>query len=395
MTIPIGGPSRRSSTPFNSKIPLDWAQPDQSAQKILDTLKAGSRMFRDHPEIENLGVVLFGFSAGAAGAARTASSRLLSDTDASAPPQRVLAVIDLNELDQAPYMAPPSTPQLFLSDSGDIFGGLSTDVEDSDPKITHEALAHRLAASGVPLTVISQPGHFHGGSVHGYHNKVDYRFLRVWLAEVLKLRLPRNPPKDAPAVAPDWRGHAGWLGTYDVATGASTQPWGDGERMINVAIALRADYRDPRPFIWLPSEYAAKVWRTYAGTGSMPPLVSDKPIAAIDAFMRPGDEAKGANDALLSVSSGARDGSPTAPVRCGFPGRSALFVTFDRGISSGEAEIADGGAAIDGSPEIWANVMIIRLESSARAGSLKVSLSKIAPADGGPPGAATIDAICE
>lgn len=392
---------RAAAAEFNSiqlDLPLTYSDPEGNAKKILDTLRAAARRLPNHPEIENLNVVLFGFSVGAAAAGGTASSPLLSNADSRLPPQRVLAVIGLDELDQPPYQAPAWVPQLFLSDPDDGFGGLLTDVEDANPKITHDAFARNLAAkAGAPLTLISQPGHWHGGSVHGYQHRIDFRFLRVWLEEVLKLRLPATPPLAGPALAPDWRNHAGWLGTYDVAVRTSTQPWGDGERMVNVAISPRDGYHDPRPFIWLPSERAAKVWRAYAATGNMPPLTPDQPMTPLGAFIRPGsDPTAKVNDAMAAVSSDPGAAAALPSVNCGFGGVGAdasVLVAFDRAIKAGEAA-SEGVAAVDAPPEFWSNVMIIRLKSLASAGRLKLTLSKLTPADGGQPVDAVVTASC-
>lgn len=400
--LPDDEPNWRSvAAEFNSiqlDLPLTYFDPEGNAKKILDALQAAARKIPNHPEIENLNVVLFGFSAAAAAAGRTASSPLLSNPDSRQPPQRVLAVIGVDEIDQAPYQPPASVPQLFLSDPGDGYGGLLTDVEDSNPKITHDAFARDLATkAGAPLTLISQPGHWHGGSVYGYRHRIDFRFLRVWLEEVLKLRLPATPPLAGPALAPDWRNHAGWLGTYDVAVKTSTQPWGDSERMVSVATSPRENYHDPRPFIWLPSERAADVWRTYAVTGDMPSLTPDRPMTPLGAFIRPGpDPTAKVNDEMAAVSSDPTGGQPSPPAHCrlgGAGGDAAVLVAFDRAIKSGEAA-SEGVAAVNGPPEFWSNVMIIKLKSLAAAGQLKLSLGKLVPADGGQPVEATVTASC-
>ncbi len=383
---------RAAAAEFNSlqlDIPLDYFHPDASARKILDALKAASRTLPGHPEIEHLGVVLFGFSASSAAVSITASSKLLSNPDPALAPQRVLAVICLDELDQRPYIPPPSVPQLFLSDPGDGYGGLLTDVEHSEPKISHDALARGLAKAGAPLTVVSQPGHWHGGSVYGYNHISSASFLRVWLTEVLEQRLPPEPSTSAPALAPDWRGHAGWLGTYDVATKTATEPWGDSERMVNVAIAPRAEYRDSRPFIWLPSQHAAEVWRDYATTGSMPPLTPDRPMAPLYAFLRPGpDPAAKLEDLRVAIAPGE-----AAAADCGFAsGEASLIVAFDRAVKSGEATAE--GATIEGEPRFWSNVMIVRLKSATPSGPLRITLTHLAPADGGPLTDAAVTATC-
>lgn len=402
-------------------IPLDHQLPDASAERIIATLTAASEALSNHPEIQYAPVVLFGFSAGSAAAAITASSPLLSNPDPTKPPQRVVALIALDEINQAPFLPPPWTPHLFLSDPGDRFSGLLVDLYRSDPAITHDAFArHRATNEGAPLTLISQPGHWHGGSTHGLHNKVDYKFARVWLEEVLRRRLPPEPPTDAPVMLPDWRNDPGWLGTYDVAIHTNTQPWGDAERMINVVISPRAAYADPRPFIWLPSEYCAKVWQTYASTGSMPPLTPALPASPVNAFARVhrakafdviagfigerrlkkffsvfGERLAPVRDRPMRVVSGAAPGGGAAPKQCRFGADLTLIVTFDRAIVSGDATISGGSATLRGAPVFWSNTMTINLKDVADADALQVTLLNVQPQDGGPAVDATVTPLCQ
>ncbi len=243
-------------------IELDYRTPGANVDKILAALRAASEAFPEHPEIQHADLVLFGFSASSAAAAMAASNPRLSNPDPAQPPQRVLAVITLDEIDVAPYLPPLSVPHLFLSNPGDRFSALLTYVEAARPAITHDAYARaRATDEGAPLTLITQPGHWHGGSHHGFRNKIDYKFARVWLDEVLKQRLPAAPPGDDLTMLPDWRNHSGWLGAYDVEINTATKPWGNLERMANVAIGPRETFRDHRPHIWLPSRHAAEVWR--------------------------------------------------------------------------------------------------------------------------------------
>ncbi|WOJ91300.1 hypothetical protein RZS28_08615 [Methylocapsa polymorpha] len=377
-------------------IPLDYRQQDAGADKILGALGVASKAISGHPEIQHAYVVLFGFSAGSAAAARTASSARLSNPDSTQPPQRVLAVIALDELDPAPYLPPLSTPHLFLSDPGDRFSGLLTFVEDAKPAITHDSFARARATNeGAPLTVVAQPGHWHGGSTHGYRNKVDYKFVRVWLDEVLKQRLPDLPPQDDLAMLPDWRNHSGWLGAYDLEINTSAQPWGNSERMVNVAIGPRDSFHDHRPHIWLPSRYAAEVWRSYASSGSMPSLTPERPMEPVGAFARlPGGNPTGANDLLLNLASGPPRDPPAAQSQCRLGRDLEVIVTFDRAVVSGQAAVTAGTAEIALHPVFWSNIMIVSLSGVADAGALQVHLTNVAPADGGPPTEATVSFPC-
>ncbi|WP_156964552.1 hypothetical protein [Methylocapsa aurea] len=408
-------------------IPLDYSAPDISADRIIATLNIAAKDIAGHAEIQYVPVILFGFSAGSAAAAITASSPKLSNPDPEKPPQRVLAVVALHEISRPPYLPPLSTPHLVLSDPGDKYSGLLTNVEDLTPAISHDAFARNRAAEGAPLTLISQPGHWHGGSIFGLHNKVDYKFARVWLEEVLKLRLPAEAPTNAPAMMSNWRHHPGWLGAYDVVINANTQPWGNQERMSNVAISPRASYGDRRPYIWLPSEYCAKVWRTYASTGSMPSLTPEQPTVAVNAFARTyraafftllarsfgerrlqklspifGERLKPTRDQPMRVVAGAKPALGSTPDRCRFgpfgpfgpSGERSLIVTFDRAIVAGQAAIGAGSAALRGAPIFWSNTMTINLANVAKAQTLQVVLSNITPADGGPPIEATVTSLC-
>jgi hypothetical protein len=390
---------RAVATKFNCiqlDIWLNQDQPDANADKIIATLKAASRIFGGHPEIQYTSVVLFGFSAGSAAAARTASSPILSNLDPAKPPQRVAAVIALDELDQAPYLPALSTPHLFLSDPGDKFSGLLTDVEDAEPSITHDAFArNRATIQGAPLTLISQAGHWHGGSDYGINNKVDYKFARIWLEEVLKLRLPPKPPTDAPAVLPNWQNHSGWLGTYDIAASANTPPWGNGECLTNVVIAPRAEYRDPRPYIWLPNQFSAEVWRTYATTGSMPPLAPAQPMTPVSAFIRtPGGKQSGSNDLPLAVAAGKTPAHGASPTQCRLGKELTVIVTFDRAVVSGRAAIAAGTAAIAGPPDFWSNTMTLKLTDVADAGKLRIDLTDLKPENGDLATDAVVTPLC-
>jgi hypothetical protein len=373
-------------------ISLDYRQPDDGAEKILATLNAASRILRDHREIQYTSVVLFGFSIGSAAVTITASNPRLSNPDPAKAPQRVAAVIGLDELDPAPYLPPLTTPYLFLSDPGDKFSGLLTDVEDAEPAITHDAFArNRATAEGAPLTLISQAGHWHGGSDYGMNNKIDYKFARIWLEEVLKLRLPPQPPTEAPAVMPDWRNYSGWLGTYDVVSDAGAPPWGNGERMTNIVIAPRADYRDPRPYIWLPSQYSAEVWRTYASTGTMPPIPPEKPITPVNAFVRTlGGKLSGSKDQPMRVDAGARHAPASGSAPCRLANDLTLIVTFDRAVASGKAAIGAGAATIAGPPTFWSNTMAVKLTDIADADKLRIDLTDIKSEDGGSETDATV-----
>lgn len=377
-------------------VPLLDSEPDDGAGKILGALNAASETFPDHPEIRHAGVVLFGFSDGSAAAARAASSPRLSNPDPALEPQRVLAVITLDEIDGPPYLPPLSTPHLFISSAGDRYSAFLTGVEDADPPITHDAFARRRATEeGAPLTAITQPGHWHGGSTYGFRNRIDYKFVRIWLDEVLKQRLPASPPQDEPALLPDWRNHAGWLGAYDVEINTATEPWGNAERMVNVAIGPREGFHDHRPYIWLPSRHAAEVWRTYAAAGTMPPLAPERPIEIVEAFLRqPGGEASGANDLPLTITPGPPRDPAAEQSRCVLGEDLELIVAFDRAVVAGQAAVSPGDVEIAAPPVFWSNRMRVKLSGAKGPETLELRLTNVAPADGGSPLEATLSAPC-
>lgn len=378
-------------------VPVDYRQPDVGAQRILAALSAASALIPDHPEIEFAPMVLFGFSAGSAGVARAAASPYLSNPDPSRPPQRVLAVVALDELDAPPYLPPLSTPHLFLSDPGDFHSGLTTNVEDFTPATTHDAFARRRATEeGAPFTLISQPGHYHGGSRFGMHNRIDYKFASLWVEELLNLRLPSAPSKDHAAVLVDWRHRPGWVGTYDVVVNSGTEPWGNLDRMTDVEVFPSGSYKGPRPYIWLPSQYCAEVWRAYASTGSMPPLQPLQPLAIVEAFVRiPGGKPTGANDAPLQIFAGAEPGPGADAKRCLFDPDAEAIVSFDRAVTSGEAQIEGAAMLFTAEPPIfWSNRMRIKLGAAAGAGLRRIRLVHVAAQDGGPPLDAVLTPSC-
>lgn len=368
---------------------LDWTDPASSAQRILDTLKAGSQALPDHPEIQHLNVVLIGFSAGAAGAAITASSPLLSNPDPTKAPQRVLAVAAFDELDQSPYLPPPWTPFLFLADTqNDVYGGLTRPVEDMAPVTNHDVFARQLAAQGRPITVMLQPGEWHGGSRYGWNHEISSRFFIFWTQEILKVALPATPPTTAPFLAPDWRTYAGaYRGTYDVALNTNTQPWGNDERMTNVIIAPKASFNDPRPYIWLPDQIAANFWKTYAETGALPREAPAYSLSMLYAFVRQGADAASetAVDSPTTTAAPPTLPTPSYTSSCGFSstGDANLIVNFDRAIASAEAVVS--GGLLAGVPRTWANVLIVPLKRTVYSQQLTVQLTNITPVDGTAP----------
>jgi hypothetical protein len=75
-----------------------------------------------------------------------------------------------------------------------------------------------------------------------------------------------------PVFLPSWQDTSAWVGAYDWVL-TNPAPWGDstetGVRLINDVIAAKTSYTDPRPFTWLPSQNTAKIWLTYAITGTL------------------------------------------------------------------------------------------------------------------------------
>ncbi|PNG26133.1 hypothetical protein [Methylocella silvestris] len=369
-------------------VNLDWPYPDESAQRVLDVLTAGSKTFPDHPEIKNLNVVLIGFSAGAAGAAITASSPLLSNSDPTKAPQRVLAVATFDELDFGAYLPPAWVPHLFLSDPGDYFGGLLTNVEDMTPPMTHDAFARALAAQGRPITVVSQPGDWHGGSNYGWQHKITSRFTRMWMDDILNRALPAAAPTTAPALAPDWRTNtSAWRAAYDVVKNTNTKPWGNDEHMVNVVIAPKSSYKDPRSYIWLPSQKIANLWNGYATTGTLPAESAAATFQSLIPLIRPNADATsrdGADSAVTTVTGGA-PATPSYTSSCGFSasGDANLIINFDRAVLSADA-VATGGF-VSGAPRAWSNVLIVPLKRSVYSPSIAIQLTNIKPADGSAP----------
>lgn len=223
-----------------------------NGRKILALLKQAAQQLPAHPEIAHTGVILHGWSQAAAGATRTASLPELAN--------RVLAVVGIHEIDPAPWLAPVSVPHLFISGWPDGYSALLGAYHGQERTMDR-------AKAGAPITMVNDVGHDHIDVCD------NYAFTRVWLEEVLKRRLPAKAPVDADIVLPDWTNDPqGWLGTYDIATGTGVAPWGEGQRLCNVAIAPRATYVDHRQAIWLPSQRCAQVWEVYSSVGRMPTL---------------------------------------------------------------------------------------------------------------------------
>jgi hypothetical protein len=215
-----------------------------------------------HPEIQNTGVVLYGFSEGVDNVELTISQPILAN--------RVLAVIQESELDEArynPLITMDSVPHLFLASGlNDIYSSLNLGLEDY-PKVTHDALARGLATNqGAPFTTIDNAGFGHGGNG-------DNPFIGKWLQDVLSQRMPStvSVKNNDPVFLPSWQNSSAWVGAYDW-TLTNAAPWGDssetGARLINDVIAAKTSYAGTRQFTWLPSQNTANIWLTYATTGT-------------------------------------------------------------------------------------------------------------------------------
>ncbi|WP_395666347.1 hypothetical protein [Methylocella sp.] len=365
-------------------VTLDYWNADRSAQRVLDTLAAGANAFPDRPEIRYLNVVLMGFSAGSAGAAITASSPLLSNPDPTKAPQRVIAVATYHELDPPPYLPPAWTPHLFISDPGDVYGGLLTNVEGYVPATGHDAFARQLAAAGRPITVFSQYGEWHGGSYYGWWHYASARFLRFWTEAILAASLPAAPSTTGPVMAPDWRTYSGaWRASYDVAQNTGVQPWGSKERMVNVVTAPKDSLTGPRPYIWLPTQAVANYWQTAVNTGSLP---AEYPSAAtaLTSFVRPGSDAAG-RDYVDSPVWTTTDGSlpvPSTGASCAFSpsGDGNLIINYDRGVVSASAVAT--GAVVSKAPWVWGSTLVVPLKRTVSSPTLNVALTNIVMADG-------------
>ncbi|MDD5675581.1 MAG: hypothetical protein PHC61_15530 [Chitinivibrionales bacterium] len=235
---------------------LDYRQGDKGGQRILALLTQLSKKIPSHPEIQYTGICLYGFSVTSADNGYQAQKPILAN--------RVVANVALHEIDNGQYLPLVSVPHLFLSSQGtDPYSPLLTNVEGAN--FTHDTLARCRRATGLnaPLTVVAHVGQFHGGDP-------DANIIGLWLQDVLSLRLPAAAPTTAPIVMPNWQNNSGWFGSYDVVLNTNTQPWGNEQRMTNVVIAAKAAYTDPRPYIWLPNQHFAEIWKNYATTGIMP-----------------------------------------------------------------------------------------------------------------------------
>lgn len=253
---------RTTDDRFHDVAVVDYRWPELSAQRIKMVLTNISMALPTHPEIQNAGVVLHGFSEGVDNVELTISQPILAN--------RVLAVIQESELDEArynPLVTMDSVPHVFLA-SGlkDIYSSLNLGLEDY-PKVTHDALARGLATNqGAPFTTIDNAGFGHGGNS-------DNPFIGIWLEDILSQRMPSavSVKNNDPVFFPSWQNRSAWVGTYDW-TLTNVAPWGDnsqtGVRLINDVIAVKTSYTGTRPFTWLPSENTARIWLTYAMTGT-------------------------------------------------------------------------------------------------------------------------------
>jgi hypothetical protein len=241
---------------------VDYRWPELSAQRIKMVLTNISMALPKHPEIQNTGVVLYGFSEGVDNVELTISQPILAN--------RVLAVIQESELDEAryvPLVTMDSVPHVFLAAGlKDIYSSLNLGLEDY-PKVTHDALARGLAANqGAPFTTFDNAGFGHGGNG-------DNPFIGTWLQDVLSQRMPSavSLKNNDPVFLPSWQNSSAWVGAYDW-TLTNVAPWGDssetGVRLINDVIAVKTSYTGTRHFTWLPSQNTANIWLTYAMTGT-------------------------------------------------------------------------------------------------------------------------------
>ncbi|MGH6835558.1 MAG: fibronectin type III domain-containing protein [Methylocella sp.] len=233
---------------------FDYRWPQPSAKRIKTVLTNISMALPKHPEIQNTGLVFYGFSQEVDNVELTISQPILAN--------RVLAVIQESELDEAranPLVTMDSVPHLFIaSGHKDMYSSLNLGLEDY-PTVTHDALARGLSTNqGAPHTTIVNAGFGHGGNG-------DNLFISIWLDDVLSQRLPFavSVKNNDPVFLPSWQNSSAWVGAYDW-----TWTWG-GVRLIDAVIAAKTSYTDPRPFTWLPSQNTAKIWLTYAITGTL------------------------------------------------------------------------------------------------------------------------------
>ncbi len=360
-----------------------------SAKLILQHLTAASAQGAlpvAHPEIQYLPVILWGFSAGSAAMAGIASDSSLSNADPTKAPQRVLAVVTMDEIDSGPYLPPLGVPHLYVSDPhSDQYGSLLS--HEASSSLTNSDFArNRATTQGAPLSVVTQAGHFHGGYTWGIYGRTDYKFTRVWLSEVLKQRLPAQQPTNAAVILPSWQNRAAWVGTYDVVTNMNTAIWpGRDEHMTNVVISPLASYKDSRQSMWLPSQYCAEVWQTYVNTGSMPSLNPAQAAVPQLAFTR-----KNSMDTEINVNAGSTAKAGAAPVDSRDGTTLTILVSFDRAITAAKVSLGAGSATLSGDPIFWTNTVTINLANVTNAQALQLNLSDITSVDGSPHATATV-----
>jgi hypothetical protein len=233
--------------------PIDTSR--AGARAILQALTEMAPMAR-RPEIQHAGIIPTGLSWGAA--------QVCSYT--SFIPERVICAVPFRACGHDVQRAASSdaskrVPLLHLSAGRERF-------DKYKPHQSQEG--HKgLPAKGALSAMIIHPGEEH-------HILGDLSYLKIWLEEIVPLRVPARIPVGQPyPLLPVTV--SGYVGTFEVQT-IDKAPWKGGDGMIGPKIAPAARGAiSPDAKSWVPSERLAKAWVTYGETGQTGPVAPFAP----------------------------------------------------------------------------------------------------------------------
>jgi hypothetical protein len=229
---------------------------------LLKTIADAAAQLPGRPEITTAPIVFAGWSRVGRSAA------VLSARPAFAG--RVAAIVSYYMYSDG-AMAPASgVPYLTLSaaaetDASSSLLSVSLPSEgapEGGTTVIRDLIAARVAA-GEPVTVISHTAHTHAA----LDRPIIWTLPVLWLEEVLAQRLP--PAGSHAGPLPSWKGRPAWLGSFTVARGDGSAPWGVGERLTEVRTGQAAGWTGPAS-TWLPSERFARAWELASRTGMQP-----------------------------------------------------------------------------------------------------------------------------